>query len=144
MMWRHVLLAGAMAVGSAAGAQAQKIESRPLPPLELHIAGQDCQWLDRHPPSADGDYKPGVSTTGRPVAPADLGGRPPLQLPDTYTLSIGREILDLPGNTKADLAVGEVRLDVATRRVFFNGQPISAAAENELVALCRAKLRRGN
>jgi hypothetical protein len=135
----------------AAGAHAQTIQQKPLGPVgenaesvQVRITDEDCQWLSRHHPAPDVAYQPGVSTTGQPVVPADLGGRPPLILPEVYTFFIGREIAGLPGQTKADLAIGTVRLDMTTQRLAFNGQPLSPPFEDELVALCRERQGRGN
>lgn len=125
----------------ATDAQAQRIERRPLDPVQVRISDQDCRWLSRHRPAADVEYKPGVSTTGKPVAPADLGGRPPLALPEVYTFSIGREIVGLPGNVQANLSVGTVLFDTVGQRLSFNGQPLSPQLEDELVALCRERQR---
>ena len=152
MRWQHLVLAlTAATLMTGAHVEAQQIKQRPLAPVQsgdapvqVRIADEDCRWLARHHPASDVEYKPGVSTTGRPVVPADLGGRPALVLPDVYTFAIGREILGLPGNTKADLAIGTVHLDMTNQQLAFNGQPISAPLENELVALCRERLRKGN
>jgi hypothetical protein len=135
--WRAALIMTAVVPILGTGAHAQQGKQRLQDPVQVRIADADCQWLARHHPTPDVAYEPGVSTTGRAVAPADLGGRPPLTLPEVYTFAIGREILDQPGNTKADLAIGTVYLDMTNQRLSFNGQPLSAPLEDELVALCR-------
>lgn len=141
-MWpRVVLLSMLLAALFAAESQAQRVERRPLDPVQVRISDADCRWLARHRPASDVEYKPGTSTTGKPVVPADLGGRPPLALPEVYSFSIGREIVGLPGNTQANLAVGTVLFDTVGQRLTFNGQPLSTPLQDELVLLCRERVR---
>jgi len=46
-----------------------------------------CRALTAHQPAPDVAYRPGVDATGRPVAPADLGGAPqPSLAPDRSPL----------------------------------------------------------
>ncbi len=140
MAWRYAcLLPVLLLVTLASDVWAQRVERRPLDPVHVRIADEDCRRLPRHQPAPDVEYRAGVSTTGQAVAPADLGGRPPMALPEVYTFSIGREIVGLPGNTKADLAVGTVLYDTITQRLTFNGQPLSAPLEDELAVLCRER-----
>lgn len=138
MRWRYICLPLLLA-GMAFEVSAQRVERRPLEPVQVRIADVDCLRLARHTPAADVEYKPGVSTTGKAVVPADLGGRPPIALPEVYTFSIGRDLVGPPGNTKAELAVGTVLFDTVTQRLTFNGQPLTAPLENELALLCRQR-----
>ncbi|WP_119165725.1 hypothetical protein [Algihabitans albus] len=59
-------------------------------PLEVTITRADCSQLVRHLPDADvsADYQPGVDARGKPVAPADLYGANPIELPETFTFLI--------------------------------------------------------
>lgn len=101
-----------------------------------------CQYLTRHRPAPDVEYTPGVDVRGNAVAPADLPGShsaAPMESFDIpVTLDFARRMGvavpsgGLPGRTQ----VGS--LAVRGNRVLFNGQPLGAANEAELVALCRS------
>ena len=59
-------------------------------PLEVIVTRADCSQLVRHLPDADvsATYQPGVDARGNPVAPADLYGPNPIELPDSFTFPI--------------------------------------------------------
>ncbi len=56
-------------------------------PLEVAITRFDCAQLVRYLPDAEvsADYEPGVDVRGEPVAPADLGGANPIELPEDFS-----------------------------------------------------------
>jgi hypothetical protein len=105
-----------------------------------------CQWVSRHVPDADVEYRPGVDVDGNAVAPADLPGTAvpvlPRQIEIGITADVARRFAGRggfpPGRGAARFAgeayIGTVTVDGS--RVLFNGQPVGNEAEDELVALC--------
>ena len=116
----------------------------------LTFSEDGCARLARHYPAGDVAYQPGHDVRGKAVAPADLapahgGGR--LILPDAVVIPIELDLFERFGipadsaNFKGDVFVGEVVVDVASGRAFFNGQPLGSEAEAELAARCQTILR---
>ena len=52
------------------------------------ITRADCARLVAHVPAPDVAYEPGVDVYGREVVPADLGGAPRIELPETIVIDI--------------------------------------------------------
>jgi hypothetical protein len=107
-------------------------------PVDLAV----CRYLPRHTPSADVEYKPGVDVRGNRVAPADLPGSAGAAPMDRFeipvTLDFARRLgFATPGAAALPRTAEVGRLSVQGNRLFFNGQPLNAASEAELVALCR-------
>ncbi|WP_431858828.1 hypothetical protein [Azospirillum sp.] len=101
-----------------------------------------CRTLPRHVPSADVEYKPGVDVRGNRVAPADLPGSAGAAPMDRFeipvTLEVARRLgFATPGAGALPRTAEVGRLSIQGNRLFFNGQPLNAASEAELVALCR-------
>jgi hypothetical protein len=117
----------------------------------LALSENDCARLVRHHPADDVTYRPGRDVRGKAVAPADLapelGGSGGLILPDTVVIPIELDLFErfgIPANSanfKGDVFVGEVVVEVATGRAFFNGQPLASEAEAELAARCQRILK---
>ncbi|MEE8188846.1 MAG: hypothetical protein V3T80_06520 [Kiloniellales bacterium] len=111
----------------------------------MSITKADCARLVKHVPAPDATYQPGVDVYGNPVAPADLGGAPRIELPETITLDIEVDIFERFGipidpdqyQTHAD--VGEVVYE--NGRFYYNGQPLQDEAEAELAARCQKIMR---
>lgn len=104
------------------------------------ISRDDCLRVLRHVPSADVTYTPGVDARGRKVAPADLEGTSPLQLPETFTFDINIDVSRYVGGDRygtLDMAVGTIRYDVASGRLTFDGQPLTDADRRAVAEACR-------
>ena len=123
------------------------------PPAAAHekatvaITRADCARLVAHRPAPDVAYQPGVDVYGREVVPADLGGAPRIELPETILIDIEIDLLQrsgipaTPALYDADAEVGEVAY--RDGRFTFNGQPLQDQAQAELAARCRAVIRPG-
>ncbi len=109
------------------------------------ITGADCARLVEHVPGPDVAYQPGVDVLGREVAPADLGGAPRIELPETILIDIEVDLFErfgIPANPalyEADAEVGAVLYQDG--RFTFNGQPLQDEAEAELAARCQRIVR---
>ncbi len=105
------------------------------------ITRADCARLVAHVPDPDVAYQPGVDVYGREVAPADLGGAPRIELPETILIDIEIDLLErfgIPANPALydpDAEVGEVAY--RDGRLTFNGQPLQDEAQAELAARCQ-------
>ncbi len=105
------------------------------------ITRADCARLVAHVPDPDMAYQPGVDVYGREVAPADLGGAPRVELPETVLIDIEVDLLarfGIPANEvlfDPDAEVGEVVYKDG--RFTFNGQPLQDQAQAELAARCQ-------
>ncbi len=109
------------------------------------IARANCARLVAHVPDPDVAYQPGVDVYGREVAPADLGGAPRIELPETILIDIEIDLLQrfgIPANPvlyDPDAEVGEVAY--RDGRFTFNGQPLQDQAQAELAARCQEVVR---
>ncbi len=117
------------------------------------ITSADCARLVKHVPSPDVAYRPGVDVYGREVAPADLGGAPRIELPETILIDIEVDLLerfgipdnpapvdaDVPALFDADAELGWVVYKDG--RFTFNGQPLQDEAQAELAARCQEIVR---
>ena len=105
------------------------------------VTKKDCRRIVSHRPGGDVAYQPGVDVRGRPVAPADLGGRPRLDLPESYSFDITvdiRRFLDGPEDdadtaTRAALAADSAT-DAATLAGTAADSAEGAAAEAQDIA----------
>jgi hypothetical protein len=110
---------------------------------EIAISQHDCERLVRHEPAPDVAYQPNVDVHGRPVVPADLGGRQ-LELPDVIYIPIEVLLQDkygIPANSvlyDATALVGVV--SVRGSEVYFEDQPLT---DPEIAALEQACRDRG-
>ncbi len=138
--------------GAAARGTAALFLILAAPPLahaqtEFVISRQNCRLLVRHVPDPGVEYQPGVDVRGREVVSADLGGRQPIKVPETFTIDIDVYLADrlgIPADPKlyvpeANVAVVSVEGD----RVFFEGQPLSDLRQQAVAEACREKLRSG-
>ncbi len=109
------------------------------------ITRADCARLVEHVPGPDVAYQPGVDIYGREVVPADLGGAPRIELPETILIDIEVDLFErfgIPANPalyEADAEVGAVLYQDG--RFTFNGQPLQDEAEAELAARCQRIVR---
>ncbi len=109
------------------------------------ITRADCARLVAHVPGPDVAYEPGVDVYGREVTPADLGGAPRIELPETILIDIEIDLqarfgipID-PTQYDPDAEVGEVVYKDG--RFTFNGQPLQDEAQAELAARCQEVVR---
>ncbi len=129
------LLAAALAVAPVAAHEKATVA----------ITRADCARLVEHVPDPDMAYRPGVDVYGREVAPADLGGTPRIELPETILIDIEIDLLQRfgipasPALYDADVEVGEVLYKDG--RFTFNGQPLQDEAQAELAARCQEIVR---
>ena len=111
------------------------------------ITRADCARLVAHVPGPDVAYQPGVDVYGREVVPADLGGAPRIELPETILIDIEIDLLQrfgIPADPTLydpDAEVGEVVY--RDGRFTFNGQPLQDEAQAELAARCQRIVPRG-
>ncbi len=109
----------------------------------LTISEGDCARLARHHPAGDVTYQPGRDVRGKPVVPADLDDGNSLILPGAVVIPIEVDLFERFGipaeetSFKGDIFIGEVVVDVASGRAFFNGQPLQSEAAAELAARCQ-------
>ncbi len=133
------LLAAALSAALAAAPVAAHEEAT------VAITKADCARLVAHVPGPDVAYQPGVDVYGREVAPADLGGAPRIELPETILIDIEVDLLarfGIPANEvlfDPDAEVGEVAY--RDGRFTFNGQPLQDQAQAELAARCQEIVR---
>ncbi len=134
--FRTALVAGAL-LGLAPAGQAAAQDGY------LTISEGDCARLARHHPAGDVTNQPGRDVRGKPVVPADLDDGNSLILPGAVVIPIEVDLFERFGipaeetSFKGDIFIGEVVVDVASGRAFFNGQPLQSEAEAELAARCQ-------
>ncbi len=109
------------------------------------ITKADCARLVAHVPGPDVAYRPGVDVYGREVAPANLGGAPRIETPETILIDIEIDLQARFGTPEnevlfdPDAEVGEVAY--RDGRFTFNGQPLLDEAQAELAARCQEIVR---
>jgi hypothetical protein len=132
----------ALLLCSVPPALGQAPQPAPVREPTIRIDPAACQWVTRHHPSDDVEYKPGLDVNGDPVAPADLPGSGGIDLPKDINIAITVNTAKRLGIPANDLYKGEVQVGMVTVRgnqVLFNGKPIQPEAEQELLLLCQQK-----
>lgn len=111
----------------------------------ITVKASDCQRLVKHQPSADVAYKPGVDVNGNPVAPADLPGSVTIKTPTEVTFNVTYDLLSNFGVTadtalapRGEAVVGEVKYDLLSGALTFNGERLDDAETAALSELCKA------
>ncbi|MGE0746507.1 MAG: hypothetical protein AB7K86_14725 [Rhodospirillales bacterium] len=111
----------------------------------LAVTADDCARAVRHEPGGGVAYAPGVDAYGRTVAPADLGGAPPLRvnterLSIPITVDLGRRMGFRPGSAPyaAETFVGMV--EYRDGRFWYDGQPLQDEAAAALRERCRTQV----
>ncbi len=128
-----------------AAAPAAAHEKAAVAITRVAITRADCARLVAHVPAPDVAYEPGVDVYGRDVVPADLGGAPRIELPETILIDIEIDLqarFGIPADPAlydADAEVGEVLYKDG--RFTFNGQPLQDEAQAELAARCQEIVR---
>jgi hypothetical protein len=89
-------------------------------------------------------YQPGVDVRGRPVVGADLNPAPQFGVPDTVAFDIAVDlkkygIASASPLFQPNFKLGDVRMDVASGRVLYNGQPLGNPELEALRDACRAQ-----
>ncbi len=131
-----------LAVSAATHAQTPP---QPPTPAPIRATPADCRRvLTEHRPAPDVAYQPGVDVRGRPVAGADLNPAPQFQVPDTVAFDIAVDlkkygIASTSPLFQPNFKLGEVRMDVASGRVLYNGQPLGNPELEALREACRAQ-----
>jgi hypothetical protein len=106
------------------------------------ITREGCAALQRYVPAPDVNYTPGVDVNGDKVAPADLDGAPPLEMPSDITIAITSLLQSRfgiptdPNSYKPEAYIGSVTVK-PDGRAYFNGQPLQDDAAFELAQLCQ-------
>jgi hypothetical protein len=141
------LAAAAAVVAGLLGSKAPAAETE-VDGVTVRITKSDCARLVKHRPDPGVAYRPGVDVHGDPVAPADLHGRPDLNLPERVEIPIEVELdarygLPPDASFEGDVAVGTVTVDLKTGRARFNGRPLTADDEAALRARCEDILDAG-
>ena len=135
------LAAGAVLPSAVSLAQTKK----PAETESIRASRADCRRLIvEHRPAPDVAYKPGVDVRGKPVVGADLNPAPQIQVPDNIAFDIAIDLskYGLPANSalfQPNFKLGEVRMDVASGRVLYNGQPLGNPEIEALREACRAQ-----
>ncbi len=116
----------------------------------ITVTVHDCRHVVAHVASPDVEYRPGVDVRGRKVAPADLGGTPQVEIPDTITFDLQLDLEELAGPPPPG-PVGEVfgwpvlgHISIRGHKVYFNDRLLGDLAEAELARKCREILQRIN
>jgi hypothetical protein len=131
-----------LAVALPAAAQTPAKPATPAA-TKVQVTGIDCRRLFiEHRPSADVAYKPGVDVNGKPVASADLNPTPQIKVPETVAFDIAVDLtrFGVPATSKLfqpNVKLGEVRMDVASGRVLYNGEPLGNPELEALREACR-------
>ena len=131
-----------LALSVPAGAQAP---AKPAATAEtkVQVTESDCRRLfTEHRPSADVAYKPGVDVNGKPVAGADLNPAPQIKVPDTIAFDIAVDLTKygVPAGSQLfqpNVKLGEVRMDLASGKVLYNGEPLGNPEIEALREACR-------
>lgn len=137
---RIAILAAGIGLAVSTSAMAQS----PAPP-SIRATPADCRRvLTEHRPAPDVAYQPGVDVRGRPVVGADLNPAPQFKVPDNVAFDIAIDlkkygIASASPLYQPNFKLGEVRMDVASGRVLYNGQPLGNPELEALREACRAQ-----
>ena len=77
------------------------------------VTAGDCRRVVAHVAAADVEYRPGLDVRGRKVAPADLGGGPPIKLPDEIAFDIKVDLRNFLGGPAADARAASAAVTAA-------------------------------
>ncbi len=112
-------------------------------PTKVQVTAADCRRLfTEHRPAPDVAYRPGVDVHGRPVVGADLNPTPQIKVPETVAFDIAIDLskYGLPASSplyQPNIKLGEVRMDLASGRVLYNGAPLGNPEIEALREACR-------
>ncbi|MBO0335015.1 hypothetical protein J0X12_15420 [Sneathiella sp. CAU 1612] len=111
--------------------------------VRMEVSRTDCERIVKYTADPDVTYKPGVDVHGKSVAPADLNDNQ-VKIPDQIFIELSLPFKDLlknynPKLENAEVYVGTVEYDIASGRLFFNGQELTDPAENAIAKECRKR-----
>jgi len=112
-------------------------------PTKVEVTAADCRRLFvEHRAAPDVAYRPGVDVRGRPVASADLNPATQIKVPETVTMDVAVDMsrYGVPVSSplyRPNIKLGEVRVDVASGRVLYNGEPLGNPEMEALRETCR-------
>lgn len=139
-----ILFAGMVSQGDGTstepGVSAGKLEASRTRPEIVEISDPACALVTEHVPAANVAYQPGVSTTGKQVASADLN-------PSSYSLRpIYQFDVEITPESLSDKYKGQTGLPVATityepetGKVLLDGEEMVWLHEKALYAACAAR-----
>jgi len=131
------MVAGVLMVAMIGDSQAQT--------AAIKATSAECRRvIVEHRPAADVAYQPGVDVRGRPVVGADLNPAPQFAVPDSVAFDIAVDLkkFGIVGGSplfQPNFKLGDVRMDVASGRVLYNGQPLGNPELEALRDACRAQ-----
>lgn len=98
------------------------------------VTAGDCRRVVSHVAAADVEYRPGLDVRGRKVAPADLGGGPPIVLPDEIAFDIKVDLRNFLGGPAADARAASAAVTAADKAAAAAVTAESAAVAAEAAA----------
>lgn len=110
----------------------------------LRITRADCAGLIAAGREAKSHYIPGVDAHGRPVAPAELEDNGGIEVPQDFAVTLEVDLVEYLGtqenlqNLSADAPIGEIELRGG--KAYFNGRPLAAESEANLLKRCHEAL----
>ncbi|MBI3505696.1 MAG: hypothetical protein HY059_12710 [Proteobacteria bacterium] len=110
---------------------------------KVQVTGIDCRRLfTEHRAAPDVAYKPGVDVNGKPVVGADLNPAPQIKVPETIAFDIAVDLTKygVPATSQLfqpNVKLGEVRMDLASGKVLYNGEPLGNPEIEALREACR-------
>lgn len=117
--------------------------SDPAQAAKITVTEAQCAGVVAHTPDASVAYRPGVTATGAPVAPANLPGSsftvtPPKKITIDIDIDL-QERFGVPANSAlydGDAKIGKVTVE--NGKAFFNGQPLATGSQNAIAEACKA------
>jgi hypothetical protein len=117
---------------------------------KVTIAARDCRRLVKYRSQKEAEYKPGVDVRGKKVAHADVEGSPKIKIPDEITFDLSASLAKYfakPGVENPILTsegiIGKIKYNTITGKLYFDGQPLTDPAADEIVVMCREILSKG-
>ncbi|MAL79716.1 MAG: hypothetical protein CMN55_11495 [Sneathiella sp.] len=111
--------------------------------IRLTVSRSDCDRITKYIAAQDVIYQEGKDVHGRAVAPADLEATT-IRIPERIFIDLSLPFKDLlknynPKLKNAEVRVGAIEYDIASGRMFFNGQELADPALNAIALECRTR-----
>jgi|TARA_R100000005_G_C5002159_1_gene209634 hypothetical protein len=111
--------------------------------IRLTVSRSDCDRITKYSAAPDVTYQGGRDVHGRAVAPADLE-ETTIRIPERIFVDLSLPFKDLlknynPKLKNAEVRVGAIEYDIASGRMFFNGQELADPALNAIALECRTR-----
>jgi hypothetical protein len=138
----HVIFWAGLALSGPVLAQTRPAGA-PAETATIQVTGVDCRRLFvEHRPAPDVAYRPGVDVQGRPVVGADLNPTPQIRVPETVAFDVAVDlrrfgIAQTSPLFQPNVKLGEVRVDVASGKTLYNGEPLGNPEIEALREACR-------